>query len=130
MLHATNENLKYFYQVLMFYVVEKFWAKNCLLLYLKRSEHICFLFLSLYFPFYSPLLPSSLLFFLFSFVYRCSLIRSAILVSPLCVRSSTFVLCHSSPPWPLLLFASYVFVLNKSFLLYRSAFMYDIWDKY
>jgi hypothetical protein len=78
--------------------------------------------LPLHFISYSPLLssPSHSDFFFFG---RCSLTRSTILAPQLCIRPSTFVLCHSSPPWSLLLFAGCVFVLNKSFLLHRSAIM-------
>jgi hypothetical protein len=38
-------------------------------------------------------------------------------------------LCRSSLLCPLLLFASYVFALNKSFLLFRSIIMRDLWDE-
>jgi hypothetical protein len=55
--------------------------------------------------------------------------KSAILASPLCIRPSTSVLCHSSPLWPLLLFVGCVFALNKSFLLFRSTIMGDLWDE-
>jgi hypothetical protein len=65
------------------------------------------------FPFYSMLLLHSIM--VFSFVCRYSPTRSAILVYPLYIRPSTSVLCRSSPSWPLLLFASCVFALNKSF---------------
>jgi hypothetical protein len=48
------------------------------------------------------------------------------LVSSLCIRSSISMSCCSSSPWPLLLFADYVFVLNKSFILYKFALMDDL----
>jgi hypothetical protein len=71
------------------------------------------------FPFYSLLL----LLFLF---FRCFLTRSTILTSSICICLSTSVLCRSSISWPLMLFASYVFTLNKSFILFRSAFIGDL----
>jgi hypothetical protein len=71
--------------------------------------------------------PFILVFFLF--ICRCSLTRSAILASPLCIRPSTSVLCRSSALWLLLLFAGCVFALNESFLLHRSAPMDDLWDE-
>jgi hypothetical protein len=69
------------------------------------------------FPFLLHTLTLPLPFWFFSFVCKCSLTRSVILASPLCIRPSTSVLCRSYPPWSLLLFAGCVFALNKSFLL-------------
>jgi len=72
--------------------------------YEMRREQICsFLFsITLYTPcfYYSPPIP------VFSFICMCSLTRLAISASPLYIRLSTSVLCRSSPPWTLLLFAS------------------------
>jgi ABC-type phosphate transport system permease subunit len=50
--------------------------------------------------------PHILFFFLF---YKYSSTISVIVASPLCIHLSTFVLCRSSPLWPLLLFAGCVF---------------------
>jgi hypothetical protein len=62
----------------------------------------------------------------FYFVCRYFPTRSTISTFPLCIHPSISVLCHSSPLWPLLLFVSCVFTLNKSFLIFRSAFMNNL----
>jgi hypothetical protein len=36
------------------------------------------------------------------------------------------VMCRSSPPWTLLLFAGYVFALNKSFNLFKFVLIGDL----
>jgi hypothetical protein len=76
-----------------------------------------------------PALTLSLLFWFIYFVCKYFPTRSEILASPLCIRLSISVLCRLSLHWPLLLFAGCVFILNKNFILFRSAFMGNLWDE-
>jgi hypothetical protein len=92
---------------------------------LLSPSHSTFFFSFLFFSFFF-LFSFSSFFFFFFFLGKCSTTRSPILASSLCIRLSTFVLCRSSPPWPLLLFAGCVFALNKNFLLFKSFLMADL----
>jgi hypothetical protein len=76
----------------------------------------------------SYLVPLLLVFFFFFFLYvcKCSPTKSITSAFPLCIRLPSMVLCSSSTPWPLLLFASYLFVffvLNKRFIFSKFAIM-------
>jgi len=74
----------------------------------RKREQMCSLsfFISISTPYSYP--PTFILVFFF-FVCRCYLTKSTILVSPLCIRPSTFVLYRLSHSRPLLLFAVYDF---------------------
>jgi len=76
------------------------------------------------FIFFFLLLPPFILVFLFLFYFfRYSPIRSTILAFMLCICPSTFLLYCSSHSWPLVLFVSCVFAMDKNFLLFRYALM-------
>jgi hypothetical protein len=97
----------------------------------RRSEQICLILLFLFsFLLLAPTF--SLPFFFFFFIIcRCSLTRLVILhlrYASIHLPLSS-VMCSSSPPLTLLLFAGCVFTLNKSFILFRSTLMGDLWDE-
>jgi hypothetical protein len=70
-----------------------------------------------FFFFFFCSLPAPILSLRFYFVCKCSQTRSVILTSLICIRPSISVL---------LLFAGYISVLNKSFLLFRTDIMSDL----
>jgi hypothetical protein len=132
--HNLNISLERTKSVTFFY--NKVRNKNTPHKYLRNNDTFSYMLssryekkanlLSLFFStphFYSLLLFSCIF---FSFVCRCSSTRSTILASLLCIRLSASVLYCSYPPWPLLLFTSCVFALNKSFILYEFALIDDL----